>query len=106
MVFSKGRAIKAIINTKGRIGTNRSLWVVISTTMSIVPRQLTKDQYPVCRKKTKQNKQTKDQNYIYTNRHNTEWKSPLSGTRVTAGLELRRAEGPMPHLKREQILII
>lgn len=56
MVFSKGRAIKAVINTKGRIVTNRNLWVVIATTMPIVPRQLTKDQYPVCRKKTKQNK--------------------------------------------------
>lgn len=59
MVLSKGRAIKAIIYTKGRIGTNRNLRVVISTTMPIVPRQLTNEQYLVCRKKTKQNKQTK-----------------------------------------------
>lgn len=43
-----------MIITKGRIGTNRSLGVEISTTMPIVPRQLTKDQYPVCREKTKQ----------------------------------------------------
>lgn len=105
MVFSKGRAIKAIINTKGRIGTNRS-WGSDLNYNAYCTKAVNKGSI-LCVYKENKEEQTnkKPKLYLYQLTH-TEWKGPLSGTGVTAGLELRGAEGPMPHLKREQILII
>lgn len=55
--FLQRQSNKCHDSYKGRFGTNKSLGVGISTEMPIGPRPLTNVQYPVYKKKTKQNKQ-------------------------------------------------